>query len=118
MAVKIRLRQQGRKNHQTFRLVAVDTRWKRDGKYLEGLGWYDPNKESDNCKVDAERIQYWLDKGAEISLDAKRLVSKASPEVIKGLQAKIEAKKVKMAAKRRALKKAKGKAKAAVAAKA
>ncbi len=111
MAVKIRLRQQGRKNHQTFRLVVVDVRWKRDGKYIEGLGWYDPNREKDNMKVDAERTQFWLDKGAEISLDAKRLVSKASPELIQRLNEKIEAKKVKMAAKRRALRKAKAKVK-------
>lgn len=109
MAVKIRLRQQGRRNHQTFRLVVVDVRWKRDGKYIEKLGWYDPNRDKDNMKVDSERTQYWLDKGAEISPDAKRLVSKASPEVIQRLNDKIEAKKVKMAAKRRTLRKAKAK---------
>jgi small subunit ribosomal protein S16 len=109
MAVKIRLRQQGRKNHQTFRLVVVDKRCKRDGKYIEGLGWYDPNRDKDNMKIDAERTQYWLDKGAELSLDAKRLVSKGAPEVVQKLNAKIEAKKVKMAAKRRALRKAKAK---------
>ena len=123
MAVKIRLRQQGRKNRQTYRLVATDVRNKRDGKYLEKLGWYDPLLEKDNVKVDEARILFWLERGAELSLDAKQLIVKAAPNVIKQLNEKQEAKKVKMAAKRRALRKAKakeaeGKAKAPAKAKA
>lgn len=109
MAVKIRLRQQGRKNRQTFRLVATDKRNKRDGKYLEKLGWYDPQMAKDNAKVNEERILFWLEQGAELSLDAKNLLSKSAPNVIKQLNDKVEAKKVKMAAKRRALRKAKAK---------
>lgn len=114
MAVKIRLRQQGRKNRQTYRLVATDIRNKRDGKYLEKLGSYDPLLAKDNVKVDEARILFWLERGAELSFDAKQLVAKASPNVIKQLNEKQEAKKVKMAAKRRALRKAKAAAPAKV----
>ena len=42
MALVIRLRQQGRNNRQTYRVVVVDSRYPRDGKYLEMLGWYNP----------------------------------------------------------------------------
>lgn len=109
MAVKIRLRQQGRKNRQTYRLVATDVRNKRDGKYLEKLGWYDPLLAKDNVKVDEARVLFWLEQGAELSLDAKQLIAKAAPSVIKQLNEKQQAKKVKMAAKRRTLRKAKAK---------
>lgn len=107
MAVKIRLRQQGRSNRQTFRLVATDVRTKRDGKYLENLGWYDPLLAGENAQVDAERLTHWLNLGAEISHEAQKLVARLAPEVIKSWNEKRNAKRVKEAAERRALKKAK-----------
>jgi small subunit ribosomal protein S16 len=106
MALKIRLRLQGRKNRQTFRLVLTDIRNPRDGKYLETLGSYDPFKENNNFTLDAERINYWLGKGAEISENAQKLIGKAAPEIVTGLRSKVHAKKLKEASKRRAAKKA------------
>lgn len=106
MALKIRFRQQGKKNRQTFRLVLTDIRGKRDGKYQENLGWYNPFQAENNAHVNADRIAYWLEKGAQISDQAKDIVAKSAPEVIKsylGKQLKTRAKRV---AKRRALKKA------------
>ena len=82
MALVIRLRQQGKTNRRSFRLIVTDTRSPRDGKYLEKLGSYDPHIE-EALTVDSERIQYWLDNGALISEKAKALVSKKAPEVIK-----------------------------------
>lgn len=111
MAVKIRLRQQGRKNRQTYRLVVTDVRNKRDGKYLEKVGSYDPQVGKDNVKVNEERVLFWLDRGAEISIDAEKLIFKASPNVMQQLNEKRENKRVKMCAKRRALRKAKKKTK-------
>ncbi len=114
MAVKIRLRQQGRTNRQTYRLVAIDSRTKRDGKYLENLGWYDPFLAENNAKVDAERTLHWLNQGAELSHEAEKLIARLAPEVVKQFHATKEQKKVKLAAARRALRKAKaGKAKTA-----
>jgi small subunit ribosomal protein S16 len=101
MAVKIRMRQQGRKNRQTFRLVVTDVRNPRDGKYVETLGSYDPNRKDNNLTVDAERLQHWLDLGAVLSDKAESLVKSAAPEVIKGLQEKRSAARVKQAAARR-----------------
>jgi len=69
MAVKLRLKRIGRKNMPFYRLVAVDTRKKRDGKVIEVLGTYDPRAEKDDEKVRVvrERISYWLSHGAKPS---------------------------------------------------
>jgi len=101
MAVKIRLRQQGRANRLTYRLVACDTHVKRDGKYLDNLGWYDPHKAENNAELKEEKLLHWLGLGAEMSLDAKNLIARAAPGVLKQWNEKREAKKVKLAAKRR-----------------
>jgi small subunit ribosomal protein S16 len=108
MVLKIRLRQQGRTNRQTYRLVVTDIRNPRDGKYLEMIGWYNPfsNKEL-NSEVDIERINYWVGQGAQITPSAQSLISRVAPDVMKGIYAKEHAQRVKKTAKRRALKKAK-----------
>lgn len=110
MAVKIRLRQQGRKNRQTFRLVVTDIRNPRDGKYLETLGSYDPHSPKLNLQLNTERLNYWLSKGAELSPSAEKLVKGVAPEVIKALKNQKSAARVKQAAQRRRLKKADKKA--------
>jgi len=106
MAVKIRLRQQGRKNRQTFRLVVTDIRNPRDGKYLETLGSYDPHSAKLNLQLNTERLNYWLSKGAELSPSAEKLVKGVAPEVITALKTQKNASRVKQAAQRRRLKKA------------
>jgi len=106
MALKIRLRQQGRKNRQTYRLVVTDVRAPRDGKYIELIGWYQPVETQNSLFIDAERVNHWLEQGAQMTEQVRSLVLKAAPDVIKNYQAKVEAKRVKLAAKRRASKKA------------
>jgi small subunit ribosomal protein S16 len=110
MALVIRLRQQGRANRQTFRVVVADEKSPRDGKYIEMLGWYNPFQEKDNIKIDGERLNYWIEKGARVSENVELLASKVAPQVITDLHARKHAKKVKLAAKRRALKKGEKKA--------
>lgn len=82
MAVVIRLRQQGKTNRRSFRLVVTDVKSPRDGKYLEKLGWYDPHVE-DCLEINEDRVDYWLSKGALISEKAKALLKKKAPEVVK-----------------------------------
>lgn len=106
MALKIRLRQQGRKNRQTYRLVVTDIRNPRDGKYLEMIGWYNPFNEKQDSIVQTDRIHYWVGQGAQITPNAQALIARIAPEVMKEIRAKVQMKRVKMAAKRRALKKA------------
>lgn len=110
MAVKIRLRQQGRANRSTYRLVACDTHVKRDGKYLENLGWYDPCLKENNAKIVEDRTLYWLELGAQMSHEAQQLIGRAAPGVIKKWNEKREAQKVRQAAKRRERRKAHNKA--------
>ncbi|HEV8052932.1 MAG TPA: 30S ribosomal protein S16, partial [Parachlamydiaceae bacterium] len=84
MALKIRLRQQGRTNSPFYRIVLTDVRAPRDGKYLEVLGWYNPfeAEQEKNLSLNAARIQHWLNLGAEISDTAEALVAQVAPSVI------------------------------------
>ncbi len=107
MALKIRLRQQGRTNRQTYRLVVTDIRNPRDGKYIEMLGWYNPfNATEQNCVVDTDRINYWLGQGAQFTPSAEALMCRAAPQMIKEIRQKKHAKSVNVAAKKKAAKKA------------
>jgi small subunit ribosomal protein S16 len=108
MALKIRLRQQGRNNRPFYRLVLTDVRSPRDGKYIEALGWYNPfESELDKTiSFNATRIQHWLNLGAEITESAEALVAKVAPSVIRSKTEKVLAHKAKQTAKRKARKKA------------
>ena len=84
MALVIRLRQQGRTNRLSYRMVVTDKRTRRDGKYVEKLGWYNPFAADDkNVFVDNERLKHWLDLGALPSEKSEALLKKAAPEVYK-----------------------------------
>ena len=65
--VKIRLSRLGRKKRPFYRIVAISSRSPRDGKFLEILGTYDPLQEPSGIKLDKEKIQNWIDKGAQLS---------------------------------------------------
>lgn len=92
MTLKIRLRQQGRKNGRVYRLVVADIRSPRDGKYVETLGWYNPKgSEGKENQVNAERADYWLNQGAQPSEKALSLLRRTVPEAVtKWMQAKQE----------------------------
>ena len=68
MAMKIRLARGGSKKRPFYRIVAADSRMPRDGRFIEKLGIYNPLLPKDSeerVKMDMERVQYWLDKGAQ-----------------------------------------------------
>lgn len=107
MALKIRLRQQGRRNHATFRLVVTDVRAPRDGKYVEAIGWYDPS-EADAEKgmtLKIDRLQYWMGLGAQLSENSESLIARIAPEFIRELTEKRLAARAKVTAKRKASRK-------------
>ena len=103
MALKIRLRKQGRTHRPFYRLVVMDGRRKRDGEYVEKLGWYNPVEEREelHLSVNAERVQHWLDQGAVLTEKAEKLVARAAPAVIKGLTEKRLARRAKRRQKRK-----------------
>ncbi|HNQ39978.1 MAG: 30S ribosomal protein S16 [Candidatus Cloacimonas sp.] len=75
--VKLRLRRMGAINQPFYRIVAVDSRKKRDGKYIESIGWYDPKPDPSQMKIDTERALYWLGVGAQPSDTVRSLLRKA-----------------------------------------
>jgi small subunit ribosomal protein S16 len=84
VALAIRLRQQGRRNHNVYRVVIMDARTRRDGKYLEAVGWYNPFETAEEriCDLKADRIQHWLDLGAQMTESVQQLVRKNAPSVM------------------------------------
>ena len=77
MAVKIRLQRYGSKKRPFYRLVAADSRNKRDGRYLEILGTYNPLTEPATVKIDEEKAQKWLSEGAQVTDTVKNLFKNA-----------------------------------------
>jgi small subunit ribosomal protein S16 len=65
--VKIRLRRMGAKKKPFYRIVVADSRTARDGRFIENIGYYDPTIEPPVIKLDNERAEYWLSKGAQPS---------------------------------------------------
>lgn len=106
MALKIRLRQQGRANHAFYRLVLTDSRSPRDGKYLEMLGWYNPlESEQDRMiSVKADRVQHWLNLGAQMTENVRALLKKATPSVLRIENDKLLQRRARLASKRKAKK--------------
>ncbi len=82
MAVKIRLTRFGRHKEPFFPVVAADSRFARDGRYIEQLGYYDPAKGVDNAVIDEELALKWLKAGAIPSETVKAIFNR------KGINAK------------------------------
>jgi small subunit ribosomal protein S16 len=78
MSVKIRMKRVGAKNTPVFRIVVADSRSPRDGKFIEELGTYWPEKKSDNVKLDLDRAKYWVSKGAQPSETVASFIKKLS----------------------------------------
>ena len=75
--VKIRMKRVGAKNKPVFRIVVADGRSPRDGKFIEEIGTYQPRNKGDNFKLDMERANYWLSKGAQPSETVASFIKKA-----------------------------------------
>jgi len=74
MAVKIRLTRLGKKKQPTYRVVVMDSRKQRDGKYIEQLGFYDPKQDPSIVEINNERALYWLRTGAQPTERAQKLL--------------------------------------------
>ena len=74
MPVKIRLTRMGKKKQPSYRVVVVDSRKPRDGAYIEQIGRYDPRQDPSLIEIDNERALDWLQKGAQPTERAKKLL--------------------------------------------
>ena len=75
--VKIRLRWMGAKKAPFYRIVVADSRYPRDGRFIEEIGTYDPKANPAELKVDVERAQAWIKTGAQPTETVKSLLKKA-----------------------------------------
>ncbi|MGN0455658.1 MAG: 30S ribosomal protein S16 [Acutalibacteraceae bacterium] len=78
MAVKIRLRRMGAKKAPFYRIVVADSRYPRDGRFIEEVGYYNPVKEPIEFKVDGDKVKEWIAKGAQPTDTVKALLKKNS----------------------------------------
>jgi small subunit ribosomal protein S16 len=74
--LSIRLRRTGTTKRPYYRVVVADSRAWRDGRFVENLGHYDPRRNPAVVKIDAERAQYWISKGAKPSETVRSLLKK------------------------------------------
>ena len=77
MAVKIRLRRMGAKKNPFYRIVVADSRYPRDGRFIEEIGTYDPLKTPADVKIDADKAKHWIANGAQPTDTVKDILKKS-----------------------------------------
>ena len=83
MAVKIRLRRMGAKKAPFYRIVVADSRFPRDGRFIEEIGYYNPTTEPSEIKIDAEKANKWIANGAQPTETVKVLLKKCGIKELK-----------------------------------
>ena len=78
--VKMRLTRMGAKKKPFYRIIVADERSPRDGRFIEEIGYYDPNQEPSVVKVDEEKAKAWLAKGAQPTATVAKLLKTAGVE--------------------------------------
>ncbi len=76
MAVKIRLRRMGAKKAPFYRVVVADSRYPRDGRFIEEIGYFNPMTEPAEVKIDAEKAKKWISNGAQPTDTVKSILKK------------------------------------------
>lgn len=77
MSLKIRLTRMGAKKKPFYRIVAVNTESRRDGRALDYLGYYNPMTQPVDVKIDQEKVQLWMDRGAKPSDTVRSLLKRS-----------------------------------------
>ncbi len=77
MAVKIRLRRMGAKKAPFYRVVVADSRYPRDGRFIEEIGYYNPMENPAVIKIDGEKAKKWIANGAQPTDTVKVLLKKS-----------------------------------------
>jgi small subunit ribosomal protein S16 len=83
MAVVIRMRRAGAKKRPFFRVVVADSRYPRDGRYIEQVGYYDPLTDPATFKVDAGRFEHWIRNGARPSESVEVMMKAHAPQALR-----------------------------------
>lgn len=77
MAVRMRLARMGGKKKPFYRVVVAHSEAPRDGRFIEQLGYYDPKQDPAVIHLDFERVEYWLNRGAQPTQIVSELIKKA-----------------------------------------
>lgn len=77
MAVKIRLRRMGAKKAPFYRIVVADSKFPRDGRFIEEIGYYNPTTEPTTVKIDNDKAAQWIKNGAQPTDTVKKLFKNA-----------------------------------------
>lgn len=77
MAVKMRLRRMGAKRAPFYRVVVADSRYPRDGRFIEEIGTYNPMRDPAEIKIDVEKAEQWLKNGAQPTDTVKVILKKS-----------------------------------------
>ena len=94
MSVNIRLSRHGMKKRPFYRIVVSDSRYPRDGRFIEQVGTYDPRTHPATIKIDHEKVNGWIEQGAQPSQTVRDIIkrsAKASPSQEIGERALTEA---------------------------
>lgn len=81
MAVAIRLRREGTKDKPYYKVVVTDNRSRRDGRFIEIVGTYDPARKGDNSTLNLEKVEDWLRKGAQPSETVASIIRRERQKV-------------------------------------
>ena len=76
MSVKIRLRRTGAKKAPFYKIVVADSRYPRDGRFIEEVGYYNPLTDPVTIQIDAEKAKKWIENGAQPTETVKTLLKK------------------------------------------
>ncbi|MBR4209249.1 MAG: 30S ribosomal protein S16 [Lachnospiraceae bacterium] len=80
MAVKMRLKRMGQKKAPFYRVIVADSRFPRDGRFIEEIGYYDPTKDPSVIKIDDEKAKKWLANGAQPTETVAKILKIAGVE--------------------------------------
>ncbi len=86
--VRLRLRRKGRIHHAVYDIVAIDKRKRRDGAFIERIGFYDPNTNPNTVTIEPERAIYWLNVGAQPSEIVGRILKQEGVMLRRALEFK------------------------------
>ena len=90
MGVKVRLKRTGKKKQCFYRIVVADSRFPRDGRAIEEIGLYDPNQDPAKVDINRERLEHWIENGAEITSTVENILKTRPAATVKKAKKKTQ----------------------------
>ncbi|MFN3478618.1 MAG: 30S ribosomal protein S16 [bacterium] len=81
--LKIRLSRYGHRHNPWYRIVVADSKARRDGKYIEKIGYYNPRMQPKILEVNLEKLKYWINKGAQPTETVRKIIEKYQQKLLK-----------------------------------